>query len=151
MHAVAGVYGVGPQGVVQPLSHEVEIRLPLPRLEARDRLPRRLIRTVEAQARLQFDDEGLPSAPRRAHRVRSGHVHLDHPQPFAPAPCCWRGLAGPDHSRTAQKKRIGHDTIFVGLVSPRYEAFHVARDWGVRYLRLGNSSSLDERIERMYT
>jgi hypothetical protein len=27
----------------------------------------------------------------------------------------------------------------------------VARDWGVRYLRLGNSSSLDERIERMYT
>ena len=99
--AMAGVNGVGPDGMVEPLADEVEIKRYLPRLEARDGLGRRAIRVVESETWCQLNDERRPRQPGVAERVRRGHVDLPYGEPVAPDPRGGRGLAGPDHNRAA--------------------------------------------------
>ena len=111
--AIPAVDSVGPDRVVEPLPYQVEIEVPLPGLETRDRLGRWLTRLVEAKARHQFDDQRCPGSPRRADDICSSRVDLPDPKPFAAVPGRRRGLAGSHDDGSAQELGVRHRTIMV--------------------------------------
>jgi hypothetical protein len=56
--------------VVQSFTDEVEVRRPLPGLQARDGLGRRFIWVVKTEARMKLDDDGPPLPPSVAKLIR---------------------------------------------------------------------------------
>jgi hypothetical protein len=80
---MAGIDGVGPHAVVQPLSHEVQALRPFPRLKPTNSLGGRQVGVVQPEAGKELDDDRAPLAPGFAQGVSCLAGYGRDPNPFA--------------------------------------------------------------------